>query len=220
MDKKKYSAVLFDLDGTLLDTLEDISIAMNHILEERGFPTHQVDDYRYFVGDGLDKLVNKTLPPEKRNDKINLDCQEAFKNYYAVNWRMKTKPYEGISEMLDAITAKGVKTAILSNKPHEFTILFVDELLSRWKFDIVFGQREAIPRKPDPSGAIEIAEKLGILPSDCLFVGDTSIDIKTAIAAGMFPVGVLWGFRQREELESNGAMYIMNHPMEILNLLE
>ncbi len=217
MIKKQFKAVLFDLDGTLLDTLEDIGGAMNHILEEKGLPTHEMDDYRYFVGEGAAILVKRALPEKNRNEETIGECLEAFKKYYASNWQVKTKPYEGVPEMLDALRARNYKLAILSNKPHEFTKLCAEELLPKWNFDLVFGMRDAVPPKPDPAGALEVAEGLKLLPSDFLYAGDTAIDMKTASAAGMFPLGVLWGFRTREELIENGAKALINHPLALLD---
>ncbi len=217
MIKKQFKAILFDLDGTLLDTLEDIGRAMNHILKERGFPVHKMDAYRYFVGEGAAILVTRTLPEKDRNEGTIGECLDAFKKYYASNWQVKTRPYDGVPEMLDALAARDFKLVILSNKPQEFTRLCVEELLSKWNFDLVFGMRNSVPPKPDPAGALEAAEGLRLLPSDFLYVGDTAIDMKTAISAGMFPVGALWGFRTREELIENGAEALIKHPLELLD---
>ncbi len=219
MSKKNYKAILFDLDGTLLDTLEDIGNGMNHVLEERNFPVHKLNAYRHFVGDGAAMLVSRTLPEERRDDEIIQECLEAFKKYYAQNWKVKTVLYEGVAEMLDAVTMRGLKIAVLSNKPHEFTVQCVTELLSNWKFNIVLGLRNSVPRKPDPAGAKEVARSLGLPQSQFLYVGDTAVDMQTANAAGMFSVGVLWGFRTRDELVDNGAKALVSHPLEILNLL-
>lgn len=214
-----YKAIIFDLDGTLLDTLEDLGNAMNRVLAQEGFPLHAVDAYRYFVGDGVIMLVTRTLSPENRDDDTIQRCLEAFREEYNQSWNIKTKPYDGIPEMLDSVAAHGLKMAILSNKPHNFTNYCVAELLPNWKFEIVLGQRDGIPRKPDPMGALEIAEFFQIPPSEILYLGDTAVDMQTAIAAQMFPVGALWGFRTREELQKNGAQVLLKHPMEILRLL-
>jgi phosphoglycolate phosphatase len=214
-----YKAVIFDLDGTLLDTLEDLGNAGNRVLTARGFPTHEIDAYRYFIGDGATTLITRALPAEKRSDEIISTCLEEYRQDYGRNWNVNTKPYDGVTEMLDALVAHGFKLAILSNKPHEFTKLCVSGLLSKWTFDAVFGQREPIPRKPDPTGALKIAGELRISPSDFLYLGDTAIDMKTAIAANMFPVGVLWGFRSAEELQQSGAQILLKRPMDIMNIL-
>ncbi len=214
-----YKAAIFDLDGTLLDTLEDLGNAVNRVLTANGFPTHEIDAYRYFVGDGEAMLITRALPEEKRSDKIIRSCLKEYRQDYGQNWNVYTRPYDGVEEMLNALVTHGLKLAILSNKPHEFTKMCVSGLLPKWTFDAVLGQQEPIPRKPDPTGALKIAEELKIPPSDFLYLGDTAIDMKTAIAAGMFPVGVLWGFRPAEELQQSGARALINRPMDIMNLL-
>jgi phosphoglycolate phosphatase len=214
-----YKAVIFDLDGTLLDTLEDLGNAGNRVLTARGFPTHEIDAYRYFIGDGATTLITRALPEEKRSDEIISTCLEEYRQDYSRNWNVNTKPYDGVEEMLDALVAHGFKLAILSNKPHEFTKQCVTGFLSKWTFDAVFGQRDPIPRKPDPAGALKIAGELKTAPSDFLYLGDTAIDMKTAIAANMFPVGALWGFRSAEELQQNGAQVLLKRPMDIMNIL-
>ncbi len=215
-----YKAVLFDLDGTLLDTIEDIGDATNRILEQNGFPVHSMDTYSRFVGDGARNLIIRVLPEDKRVDTIIHPCLDAFLEDYGRNWNVKTAPYDGIPELLDTLTAHKLKMAVLSNKPHEHTKQCMEGFLSDWNFEVVFGQRDGVPRKPDPAGALEIAEQLNIPPSEFLYLGDTEIDLKTSIAAGMFPVGVLWGFRSAEELRGNGAKTLIKRPLDVMNLLE
>ena len=212
--------MLFDLDGTLLDTLEDITSSVSRVLEQNGFPAHNMDTYRKFVGDGALKLVIRALPEDKRDDTIVRQCYDAFLEDYSRNWNVKTRPYDGIPELLDKLTTRGLKMAVLSNKPHNHTIKCMEGFLSDWNFDVVFGQRDNIPKKPDPAGALEIAEHLNISPSDFLYLGDTETDLKTSFAAGMFPVGVLWGFRTAEELQKNGAKVLIKRPLEVLELLD
>ncbi|MFC1890553.1 HAD family hydrolase [Thermodesulfobacteriota bacterium] len=208
-------AILFDLDGTLLDTLEDIGDAANRALIDNGFPPHPPDAYRYFVGDGIVKLMTRALPEGARDEGTIAVCLEALREAYRANWNVKTRPYAGIPEMLDAVMERGLKMAVLSNKPQEFTKLCVDELLVQWRFAPVFGKRDGVPRKPDPAGAMEIVHQLGVEPAEFLYLGDTAIDMKTACAAGMFPVGACWGFRPAEELLEGGARVLVEHPMEI-----
>ena len=214
-----YKAILFDLDGTLLNTLEDLGNSVNRVLARRGFPTHTLNEYRYFVGDGTAMLITRALPQGKRNDETIRTCLEAFSEDYGRNCKVKTSPYEGIPEMLDAVTERGLKIAVLSNKQHEFTKRCVADLLPNWTFDVVLGQRDAVNRKPDPAGALEVAEHLHIPPADFLYLGDSAIDMRTATAARMFPVGVLWGFRSAEELKVSGAQALIERPSEILNFL-
>ncbi len=215
-----YKAVLFDLDGTLLDTIDDIGDAVNRVLEQNGFPAHNMDTYSRFVGDGATNLISRALPEDKRTDTVIHACLDAFLEDYGRNWNVKTAPYEGIPELLDTLTARRLKMAVLSNKPHEYTIKCMDGFLHDWNFDVVLGQRDDVPKKPDPAGALEIAKQLNISPSDFLYLGDTETDLKTATAAGMFPVGVLWGFRSAKELRENGAKVLIKRPLDIMNLLD
>ena len=215
----KYKGVIFDLDGTMLDTLEDLSDSVNRVLAARGFPTHTVDEYRYFIGDGTAMLITRALPEEERSEETIRFCLDAYYEDYGQNWNVKTRPYGGIPEMLDALTERGLKVAVLSNKQHELTKRCVAHFLPNWTFDVVLGQRDEVNRKPDPAGALEVAKRLNIPPWGFLYVGDSAIDMKTAIAAGMFPVGVCWGFRPVEELQEGGAQALIERPLDILNLL-
>ncbi len=214
----KFSAVVFDLDGTLLDTLEDLGDAVNRVLADHGFPAHPMDAYRYFVGDGSAVLIERALPESARGSDVYRECLASFMADYDRSWKVKTRLYDGISEMLDSLADLQVDMAVLSNKSHEFTVNCVRDLLSRWRFKAVFGLREDVPRKPDPAGAVEISRLLGADPDRMLYLGDTAIDMRTAVSAGMFPAGALWGFRTREELLENGARAIIAHPGELLRL--
>ncbi len=214
-------AIIFDLDGTLLDTLEDLADAVNRVLRERDFPTHSLDAYRYFVGNGSQMLVKRALPDSRRDDEaVVRSCLDAFLRDYGQNWMIKTKPYDGVSAMLDALIGRGLKLAILSNKKDDITKKSVKELLSKWTFDAVIGQRDEVPAKPDPAAALEIARQLQMAPEEFIYLGDSAVDMKTAVAAGMFPVGVLWGFRTSEELLQGGAAALIGRPMDLLQVLE
>ncbi|MBE9582114.1 MAG: HAD family hydrolase [Proteobacteria bacterium] len=215
-----FQAVIFDLDGTLLDTLADIADSVNSTLARFGLPTHRVDAYRQFIGDGITMLVSRALPAEKRNDDIVTDCVKVFRENYSRNWKVNTRPYHDVEELLDSLSAKHVKMAVLSNKPDDFTKRAIDELLPNHSFEMILGQRDGVPRKPDPAGALEIAEGLGIKPSRFLYLGDSAVDMETAVRAGMFPVGALWGFRPLEELWGHGAQALIHGPMELLGLLK
>ncbi len=215
----KFNAVIFDLDGTLLNTLEDIGNAGNAMLTQYGFPIHSTDDYRTFVGDGVEILTRRILPEkELTQDAVN-EYVSAFRKAYSKHWQIKTKPYEGISEMLDHLADLGLPLAILSNKPEDFTKKCVDKFLSRWNFEYVRGAREGIPRKPDPEVALNIADDLKLSPGEIIYAGDTSVDMKTGNAAGMFTVGVCWGFRAEKELLENGAQHIIHQPGDLIKII-
>ena len=208
-------AVIFDLDGTLLDTVEDLADASNRVLLDYGHPVHAVDSYRYFVGDGLMTLMDRVTPQDVRGDDLK-KYFDRFKDVYKENWDNKTRPYHGIPAMLSELKEINVGCSVLSNKPHEFTLVCVKRFFPEVPFACVFGQREGVPKKPDPIGAIEISQKLKVDPAECLYVGDTSVDMKTGKGAGMVTMGVLWGFREREELVENGADVLVADPMEIV----
>lgn len=210
---------MFDLDGTLLDTMADIADATNRVLTQNGFPPHPRDAYRYFVGEGAVKLLERTVPPEARKIDVVERLVADFLEDYGRNWAVKTGPYPGIPELLDELGRRGVRMAVLSNKPHQPTLDCVRTLLAGWKFEPVFGQRPGIPRKPDPAAALEIAELMGLDPAEFLYMGDTGIDMQTAKSAGMFSIGVLWGFRPAEELRQAGADKLIDKPDDFLDLL-
>jgi len=215
MESEKPKVVIFDLDGTLLDTLEDLADAANKTLILQGFAPHPIDDYRTFVGDGLSVLI-KRITPAHTSDEMLLRCMRTFEHEYNANWNNKTSLYQEIDSMLDRLTELQVHMAILSNKPDSFAKKCVTQYFASYDFYPVFGQRENIERKPSPSGALEIATKLNVSPRSCLFVGDSSVDIKTGIAAGMVSIGVSWGFRSEAELLEAGADHIINHPLDLV----
>ena len=215
----KYNAVIFDLDGTLLDTLEDLADSMNAALAELNLPTHDVQAYRYFVGDGVDNLARRALPEGCRTGEMIARCIELMRSEYAGRWRNKTRPYDGVPEMLDELGRRGVSKAVLSNKPHDFTVMCVEQLLGSWSFDAVCGVDDGTPPKPDPAGALKIANALGVWPDEIIYLGDTNTDMQTAVAAGFYPVGALWGFRTAAELTESGAKTLLRHPADLIGLL-
>jgi phosphoglycolate phosphatase len=215
-----YRAVLFDLDGTLLDTLADLADAANAALGSLGFPEHPQEAYKYFVGDGMEVLVERALPQGIADSATRAECMARVRREYSQRWADKTRPYAGIPELLDAIVARGLATAVLSNKPEEFTRLCVSRLLPRWQFGVVMGAQPSLPRKPDPTGAREIARQLNVAPAEFVYLGDTNTDMQTAVAAGMFPAGALWGFRTAEELRASGARVLLKKPLDMLDLFE
>lgn len=216
----KFKAVLFDLDGTLLDTLEDLANSMNQVLLSFGLPTHEIPAYRYMVGEGVEVLVRRALPQDRLDEDTVARCMAGMREGYRRRWAETTRPYEGIPELLDGLTRRGLRLAVLSNKPDDMSKAVVGRFLSHWKFDPVWGARPGVPKKPHPAPLLEIARILGIHPEEFLYLGDTSTDMKAAQAAGMWPVGALWGFRTAEELLSSGARALLERPQGLLDLLE
>jgi phosphoglycolate phosphatase len=215
----KYRAIIFDLDGTLLDTLEDIADSMNSMLSHYGFPEHDLDSYRYFVGEGVEMLVRRSLPEDKLDKGFIDQCISKMKEEYGKRWANKTRPYPGIPAMLDALTRRGILMAVLSNKPEEFTKLVIASLLPQWHFHSIIGSNSSFPKKPDPTTALMIAQAANIPPSEFIFLGDSGTDMKTAVNARMHPVGALWGFRTADELTASGAQALLEHPGDLLKLL-
>ncbi len=216
----RYSAALFDLDGTLLDTLADIADAANTVLDSLGFPTHPTQAYRWMVGAGVRELFQRALPGESRSEGLVERCTADFAEAYGRTWNVKTRPYDGVPELLGELAGRGIRMAVLSNKPDDFTKRCVGFYFPDGTFDHVLGQREGIPRKPDPAGALEIAGSMGIPAERFVYLGDTAVDIRTALAAGMYPVGALWGFRPREELAGAGARALLRRPSDLLAIVD
>ncbi len=210
-------AVIFDLDGTLIDSLEDIAINANKVLRELNCPTHSLEQYRYFVGDGAKVLIENAMPKYVSKNCLN-DALNLFIQLYEQNLHTNTKPYEGIKSLLNKLVEQNIPISILSNKPDKFTKLYVEKLLGDIPFIVVSGQKKEIKKKPHPAGALDIAQKLHIDSQDIYFVGDTPTDIQTAKNANMVAVGVSWGFRTVAELEQNGADFIIKAPHELLEL--
>jgi phosphoglycolate phosphatase len=213
-------AVVFDLDGTLLDTLDDIADAANHALASEGFPTHPPEAYRHFIGDGVFMLMRRALPPDRGDDDAIARCVALYRAAYAQGWNRKTRPYDGIPEVVDALSQRKIALAVLSNKPDEFTQLCISEYFAHRPFAIVLGHRDDLPRKPDPTSALTITRRLGLAAERCWFVGDTLTDMETARRAAMRPIGVAWGFRTRDELRSAGAEIVLERPGDLLELVD
>jgi phosphoglycolate phosphatase len=213
----KYRAVLFDLDGTLADTLADLANATNWALTQLGCPTHSLESYRYKVGDGNRQLCERALPADKQDlvDELMRLMADCYNEHYIDETRL----YPGIAELVSTLAKRGCKLAVLSNKRDEFTKRIVAHFFKPSPFGAVCGHLQDVPLKPDPTAALQIANELAIPPAEWLYLGDTNTDMRTARAAGMHPIGVLWGFRERKELEDNGAERIIAKPEEVLGLL-
>ena len=218
----RQQAVIFDLDGTLLDTLEDLAASGNELLSHRGFPTHPVEDYKTFIGNGMDNLVRAIFPEGHRPfPGTETDAMvEEYRAAYRRHWKDTTSLFPGMSDLLDRLAEREIPLAVLSNKAHDFTQNCVDTFLGEWQWAVVFGAREGLPKKPDPAGAHEIADEIGIPPASCFFIGDSDVDMITADRAGMHAVGVSWGFRSIDELTRSGATAILERPIDLLGIME
>lgn len=200
--------VIFDLDGTLLDTVEDIGHAANEALGSKGLPTHAIPSYRDFVGHGSLELMRRAAADPvhgEAEESVVIELEAAFQAAYEHHWSRATRPYPGIEELLDSIAEKGLSMAVLSNKPHRFTRKCVLSLLPRWTFSPIFGQRVQVAKKPDPAAALDIANGWDLPVTDLALVGDTTIDLETGRNAGMQPIGVTWGFHRRETLRTHAC---------------
>lgn len=217
--KTSTQAVLFDLDGTLADTLADIAHSMNHVLKTHGYPEHPLEAYRLFVGRGLKDLSLRVLPESHRNAENQNHIHHALIQEYKAHLVDRTRLYPGIPDLLNKLTEARIPMGILSNKADVLTQQIVRTLMQDWTFAIVVGAGGNIPRKPDPAGALHCAKKMGIAPENIWYVGDSGTDMQTAVAAGMHPVGVRWGFRDREEIEANGARYFLEEPIDLLSVI-
>jgi phosphoglycolate phosphatase len=216
----KRKAVVFDLDGTLLDTLEDLADSMNAALAARGLPTHPAEAYKTFVGDGVENLAYRTAPASRFDADLYAALVRDMRGEYTRRWADKTRPYDGVADLLDGLAARGIKLAVLSNKPQDFTELCVAKLLGRWRFGAVLGVGDSVPPKPDTTGLGLVLARMSVSAAECLYVGDTNTDMRTASAARVFAVGAAWGFRTVEELRANGADAIIHRPAELLELLD
>jgi len=216
-----YRAIIFDLDGTLLDTLEDLGLSVNAVLKEHGYPAHPLQAYRYFIGDGVEALVKRALPPaaaDKPGQAQLNELVEAAREEYRRRWADHTRVYPEVPELLDFLEERKIPKAIFSNKPHEFTVLTVQQLLGPWHFEMVQGAVPGLPRKPDPAGVLAVARKLEVEPRQVVYLGDSRIDMEAAAAAGMYPVGALWGFRDAAELREGGAKMLAQSPLQLTKL--
>ena len=215
----KTELVIFDLDGTLLDTIGDLAASCNHTLERFGHPTHPIGVYPKFVGNGIAKLVERALPEECRSAEYVERVRVEFVSYYKEHIADFSHPYDGVPELLDRLEELGVRLAVASNKFHEGTLLLIDRFFGCERFAAVYGQRAGVPIKPDPTIVEQIVSEVGVARDEVLYVGDSGVDMRTALAAGVRSVGVTWGFRSREELVETGATHLVDRADDILKLL-
>ncbi len=212
---KTYKAAIFDMDGTLVDTLADLHDSVNEMLEHYDFPRRTLDEVRQFVGNGARKLIGRSLPADK-SDFVD-EALNFYNGCYARNCLKKVKPYAGIMELLAALEAKKIPLGICTNKQHFAAVDITEKILAPIKFSYVSGDESNQPRKPDPTRALEGAKKFGVAAEDVAYFGDTAVDIQTALNAGFLPIGVTWGFRPRSELVESGAKIIIDSPLEIFD---
>ncbi|MEG2171653.1 MAG: HAD family hydrolase [Desulfovibrionaceae bacterium] len=215
-------ACIFDLDGTLIDSLADLADAANASLRAAGYPTHATNAYRNFVGNGIKVLIQRALPKAEAQNLDPLRLQtivDDMSRRYALNWHAKTRCYAGIATLVTQLHEQGLPLAVLSNKPHAFTCEIVDYFFPSHPFHLVYGARPDQPHKPDPTVALHIAQELALPPARVAFIGDSNVDIHTGVRAGMSAIGVCWGFRTREELISAGATALVEQPADIALLL-
>lgn len=210
--------VIFDLDGTLLDTIGDLADSMNAVLENHGLPLHRTEEYKLFVGEGVETLVARSLPAglEFSSDMPGLVAE--MKSEYRNRWSVKTKPYTGVPELLRGLAERNLPIAVLSNKPDEFTKEMIGHYFSGVPFVAVMGAQKGFPMKPDPSTALMVCRHMGLEPETVVYLGDSGTDMQTALRAGMIAVGALWGFRGEKELRANGAKILLDKPMELMKL--
>lgn len=213
-----YRACIFDLDGTIEDTVESIAYVANQVLEHFHMTPQPVEDFRYFAGDGADEMIRRSMTAAGGDLKYLEEGQAMFRSLFAVNPLYKVKAYPGMRETLEELKSRGAKIAVFSNKPHKAAIKAVEAIYGEGFFQVIQGQEERLPKKPAPDGAWEVAARLGVKPEECVYIGDTNTDMQTGNAAGMMTVGVLWGFRDRKELEENHAHKIISRPEELLEI--
>ena len=211
--------LIFDLDGTLVDSLQGLATSLNHALTLSGMPTHGPVAVRGFIGNGARILIQRSLPTDAGEALLN-GVEQAFKAHYDLTWQNGTLIYAGIIDLLESLQSCGHPLAVLSNKPHPFTTAMVGHLFPTIRFAAVVGQRAGIPHKPDPAGALEIAKAFNLKAANCTVIGDSTMDLETARHAGMQAIAVTWGFHDRERLVAAGAEQIADCPRELLELLQ
>ncbi|MBF0406350.1 MAG: HAD family hydrolase [Candidatus Riflebacteria bacterium] len=215
----KIKSIIFDLDGTLLDTLDDLTDSLNSVLEQFNLSTHTREACRMMIGSGMDTLIRRAIPENQFSQNLHSKVLEAMEKEYSQRWHIKTCIFSQIPETLDFLEQNNIMFSILSNKPHNFTELNVRKFFHKWNFRQVLGARKDFPKKPDPTQALLIAENTGTTPAETFFVGDSDVDMHTASNAKMISVGALWGFRSESELKAAGAKFLIKSPIELISLI-
>ena len=220
-EELKYQAAIFDMDGTLINSLEDLADSVNDAMEHYGYPIHTLQEYRYFVGNGARKLIERSLPKDKSNDPDYVsEVLEYYNGCYEKRLTNKTLPYEGIPEMLEKLQSMNIPMGVCTNKQQFAATEIANKLFPKDMFKSVIGDSKGMPRKPDPTKVLKIAEQFKVEPKYIAYFGDTSVDMETAHNAGFLSVGVTWGFRPKSELIESGAEILINYPSELWNHVE
>lgn len=213
-------AVLFDLDGTLANSLIDLAAATNQALVKFGYPEREVDNFRYYAGDGIPKMIERALPEDARTPEIIDKVKADYFVYYNEHYNDSTCTYNGVPELLNALESMGITMAVVTNKAQAFAEKVINKLFGDKYFSLVFGQRDGVPNKPDPTLTLMAMKELGVNPEECIFLGDSGMDVATGVNSGAYPVGELWGFRDEQELKENGAKRIILNPLELIDIIE
>jgi len=213
-------AVLFDLDGTLANSLIDLAAATNQALVKYGYPEREVDNFRYYAGDGIPKMIERALPEESRTPEIIDKVKEDYFAYYNEHYNDSTCTYKGVPQLLDTLEGMGIIMAVVTNKAQPFAEKVINKLFGDKYFSLIFGQRDGVPNKPDPTLTLMAMKELNVKPEECVFLGDSGMDVATGVNSGAYPVGELWGFRDEQELKENGAKRIITNPLELVDIIE
>lgn len=213
---KMYKAIIFDLDGTLLNTLDDLASSVNFALEKCGYPKRSTEEVRRFIGNGVIKLMTRAVPYRVTEEEFE-KCFEAFRSHYLRHMTDSTRPYDGIPELLEKLKEEGIKTAVVSNKLHSAVVGLCDDFFGG-KITIAFGVENESERKPSPANVFKALRELGVTKDEAIYVGDSEVDVQTAINSGLPCIGVTWGFRDADELSKSGAKYIVDKPGDILSI--
>lgn len=216
----KPKLIIFDLDGTLLNTIDDLAQSVNFVLEKYNYPIHGVEQYKHFVGNGITKLIERAMPESQRTAELISKLQADFVDYYALHGKDHTRPYDGIMELLNELRGRGITLSVASNKHHQATMELIDHYFGRDRFSVVYGKREGTRPKPDPTIVFDIVRECGVSIAEVIYLGDSDTDMQTAQNASVLSVGVAWGFRTQQELINHGAKYIIKTPKELLSLIE
>ncbi len=214
----KFNAVFFDLDGTLVNSLIDLAVSVNHVLTKHGFPTHDVEKFKYFAGDGIAKMLERAAPPEIINDTLLEELKFEFLDFYSEHYADNTVAYEGMKELVYLLKQKGIKLAVVTNKAQDIAEIVVKKVYGD-VFDYILGLRPDVPAKPDPTGIFMAMDELKVTPEECAFVGDTGMDVAAGVNAKAYPIGVLWGFREKDELQRFGAKAFAENSDELSSIL-